>query len=173
MSAERLKELFHELNCIQYGEYKLASGSKSNYKIFCDSLFENYESREILGTLGYRKLKEVEIEKTYEIVGVVTGGYEFAKLVAEKTGRNVVSINPHNGETIGKIKKENVCYFEDVVTKGGSIMKCRDILEKYDGRDDYVISIVDRQEDAKENLRKNGINLKYILTRDDLGIINF
>jgi len=61
-----------------------------------------------------------------------------------------------------------VCYFEDVVTKGGSILKSRNILGRY--FDDNAISIVDRQEGGLENLRKNRIELKSILTRTDLMI---
>jgi len=167
---ERLKELFHELNCIQYGRFKLASGGVSNYKIFCDPLFENSEAKEILGKIGCQMLQWIEREKTYDIVGVVTGGYEFAKLVAEKARREAVSVNPHNSEVKGTLVEGNVCYFEDVVTKGGSILKCRNILGKYDGKDNYVISIVNRQQGAEENLRKNRIELKYILTKSDLGI---
>jgi len=170
LSIERLKELFYELKCIQYGNFKLASGGTSNYKIICDPLFENSETREIIGTLGYKMLKGVENRKPYEIVGVITGGYEFAKLVAEKIGRKVIGINPHNGEVIGKVEKENVCYFEDVVTKGGSILKCRNILERHFRKDDHAMSIVDRQEGGLENLRENGIELRSILTKTDLMI---
>jgi len=167
MSIERLKELVYELDCIKYGRFPLASGGVSNYKIICDPLFENPETREILGTLGYEMLRGIESNKTYEIVGVVTGGYEFAKLVADKSGRKVISVNPHNGEVIGKVEKENVCYFEDVVTKGGSILKSRSILGRYS---DNAVSIVDRQEGGLENLRENGIELRSILTRTDLAI---
>lgn len=170
LSVERLKELFYELKCIQYGSFKLASGGTSNYKIICDPLFENSESRDILGTIGYKMLKGIENGKDYEVVGVVTGGYEFAKLVAEKAGRKAVGINPHNGEVIGNILKEDSCYFEDVVTKGGSILKCRNIHGKNDGKDNHSISIVDRQEGGLENLRKNGIELRSILTKTYLMI---
>lgn len=167
LSIERLKELFHELNCIQYGRFQLASGGTSDYKIFSDPLFKNSEAREILGNIGYEMFKEIE---QYEIVGVVTGGYEFAKLVAERAGRESIGVNPHNGEIKGIPKKENFCYFEDVVTKGGSILKCRKILNKNDGKDNRSITIVDREEGAKENLRKNGIELKSILTKTELGL---
>lgn len=170
MSLKRLKELFHELNCIQFGRFKLASGGISNYKIVCDLLFENSEARGILGVLGYKMLQGIENEKTYDIVGIVTGGYEFAKPVAEKAGRKVIGVNPHNSGVIGKVEKENVCYFEDVVTKGGSIIKSRNILRKFDGKDDNAISIVDRQEGGLENLRENEIELRSILTKTDLMI---
>jgi len=168
---KRLKELFHELNCIEYGEFELASGGFSNYKIFCDPLFENNEAGDILGRLGSEILSDIEARtgKRYDIVGVVTGGYRFAKLVAKKLGRKTIGVNPHNGEIRGN-PKENICYFEDVVTEGGSILKCRNILGKDDGKDDYAVSIVNRQGAGEENLRKNGIKLEYILTKSDLGI---
>lgn len=173
MSVTRLKELIYELECIQYGNFKLSSGGISNYKIFCDPLFENSEARNILGKIGYQVLKEIEDEKTYEIVGVITGGYEFAKFVAEIADRQAVGVNPHNGKVTGNVLNENICYFEDVVTTGSSILKCRNILRKYDRKDNYSISIIDRLQGAEENLRKNGIELKTILTIADLGIYNY
>ena len=166
---ERLKELFHDLNCIQYGEFKLASGGISYYKIICDSLFENPEARDVIGKLGYEALQEVEDGKTCDIVGVVTGGYEFAKLVAERAGREAISVNPHNGEVNGNLKEGSRCYFEDIVTKGGSILKCHNILGRNE-KDNYAISLVDRLEGAEENLRMSGIKLKSFLTKNDLGI---
>lgn len=172
MSIERLKELIHELDCIKYSVtgFPLVSGGVSHYKIICDPLFENSEAREIISTIGYRMLKELENEKTYEIVGVVTGGYEFAKIVADKAGRKAIGVNPHNGEVIGKISNDDRCFFEDVVTKGGSILRSRNILGNTDRKNDYAISIVDRQERGKENLWKNGVELRSILTKADLRI---
>ena len=169
MSLERLKELFHELNCVQYGNFKLASGGISYYKIICDPLFENPEARGIIGKLGYEALQEIENGKTCEIVGVVTGGYEFAKLVAERAGRKAISVNPHNGEVNGSPKDGSRCYFEDIVTKGGSVLKCHNILGRNE-KDNYAISFVDRLEGAEENLRMRGIKLKCFLTKNDLGI---
>jgi orotate phosphoribosyltransferase len=170
LSVGRLKELFHELNCIQYGKFKLASGGTSNYKILCDPLFENPEAKDILGNIGYEMFKEIENRKTYEILGVVTGGYEFAKLVARLSGRNAIGVNPHNSEIKGIPKKENFCYFEDIVTKGGSILKCHSILGKHDGKGNHAITIVDREEGAEENLIGANISLKAILTKTELGI---
>ncbi len=156
------------MDCIQYGEFELASGGVSNYKIFCDPLFENSEAREVLGTIGYKTFQKIENNKKYDMVGIVTGGYEFAKVVAENAGREVISVNPHNGKVRGSLKEESICFFEDVVTRGGSILKCRNILGKDDGKDDYAIAIIDREQDAKENLINNGIKLESILTKSDL-----
>jgi len=169
LSIERLKELLHELNCIQFGRFELASGGISNYKIICDPLFENSEARKILSALGYELFQGIEKDKTYEIVGVVTGGYEFAKLVAERAGRKAIGVNPHSGEIKGHPTKENLCYFEDIVTKGGSILKCHNFLGKH-YEDNYAIAIADREEGAKENLRENGIELRSILIKSNLGI---
>lgn len=169
---ERLKELMHELDCIQYGKFKLASGKESNYKIKCDPLFMNDEAKEILGTLGYRKLREVESNHGYyELVGVLTGGNEFAKIIAKGRGREVVSVDPHSKSILSGFYPSCLqkCYCEDVVTSGGSIMKCRDAIGmRFDN--DCAISIVDREEGGKENLKNNGIELYSILKRSELKI---
>ena len=169
MSIERLKELIHELDCIKYSSvgFPLASGGVSYYKIVCDPLFENSEAREVISRIGYQLLQKIETET--DIVGVVTGGYEFAKLVAEKAGRTAIGVNPHNGEVIGTPRRENRCYFDDVVTKGLSILKSHNILGD-NKKDNYAITMIDRLENGEQNLAKNRIILKAILTKNDLEI---
>ncbi len=173
MSIERLKELFHELDCIEYKRCKLASGRYSNYKVSCDSLFKNEEARQIIGEIGYRMFMKIEGNENYEIIGVVTGGNEFAKIVAEVCGRKAISADPHTNKISGTIEKRKACYFEDTVTSGGSILKCDRLVRKQNRniKKRKALSIAYREEDGLEKLRKNGIELSYILSKTDLGII--
>jgi len=169
MLRERLKELIHELDCIKYGRFKLASGKVSSYKIVCDPLFKNDEAREILGTLGSQLFQKIEDNDNYDIVGVITGGYEFAELIGKKTGREIIGVNPHNNTVVGKLKHSNRFYSEDVTTTGESIIKCHNTLGSTQGSC-YAIVIVDREEGSEDNLRNKGIKLKCLLTKKDLGI---
>ncbi|MFH0929149.1 MAG: hypothetical protein V1818_02205 [Candidatus Aenigmatarchaeota archaeon] len=166
--------MFHELECIKYSNegFKLASGGTSKYKVFCDPLFKNREAREILCKRGYEMFQEIENGKTYDIVGIVTGGNEFAKMVAEIAKRDIISINPHTGDIKGKLVKNNVCYFDDIFTKGGTVLKCSALLRQAYPyiEDEKARGIVDRCEGAVQNLGKADIELRTILTVNDLGI---
>jgi orotate phosphoribosyltransferase len=165
----RLKEMVHEMDCIKYGTFPLASGGNSYYKIDCGKLSINKESRNILGKMGSDMLLDIEKGKTYEIIGVMSGGYKFGKIVAERLGRNVVGVDPHNGKVYGKISRPHACLFEDVVTKGGSVLKCQKIIGDYPSAK-HAICIADREEGGKFNLRKKGIELKSILTIKEMGV---
>jgi orotate phosphoribosyltransferase len=174
MEKENLIQLLHRLKCIKYSEegFELTSGGTSKYKVFCDPLFKDYEARKILGNLGCKMLHNIENNKSYEIVGIVTGGEEFAKLVSEKSKRDMVSFNPHTGKIDGEIKKRNVYIFDDVVTKGGTVIKCQKALEaKYPDIGSILARcIVDRCEGGSYNLRNHSIELETLLTVNDLGI---
>lgn len=166
----RLNELVHELDCIEYGTRVLSSGGKSNYKINCDALIENPESRIILAKMGSETLLSIDKNREYEIVGIMGGGYNFGRVVAGYMGREIVGVNPHDGLVYGRVKKPCVCWFEDVVTKGQSILKCRSILKKPNLKDNYAVSIADREEGGRETLLENGIELRSIFTKRELGI---
>lgn len=166
-SKERLIELIQELDCIGYGSYPLASGRVSKYKIFCDALFENKESRVILTELGYDMLRGNE---NYEIIGIVTGGYEFAKLVAEKAGKEAIEVDVKNNTIRGKIKEPNGIIFDDVLTKGKTIKNAKSlIISQYPLMMlEKAKVIADRLEGGKTKLLKVGIETESILTKDEI-----
>lgn len=65
-------------------------------------------------------------------------------------------------------KGEKIIILEDVTTKGGSAKKAIDLVQAAGCKVVKVISIVDRQEGAKENLAQDGIALDSIFTKDEL-----
>lgn len=166
---ERLRELVHELDCIRYERVKLSSGGISDYKIYCDPLFNNSESRNILAKMGSKMLLDIEKGRTYEIVGVMSGGYDFGKIIADHLGRGLVGIDPHDGTVHGRTSKPRSCITEDVVTKGLSIINCKRTIGSYPLARN-AIAIVEREEGGRENLRKAGIDLKTIFTKSELVI---
>jgi orotate phosphoribosyltransferase len=169
---ERLKELFHELDCIKYGRFPLASGGFSNYKIECDNLFKNQEAREILGAIGYGMLEQIERKHgVCNLIGVMQGGYNFGKIVADIDGRDIAGVNPHNTGVIGKVdEKLPDIWWEDVVTRGKSTIKCESILYGERQRKGYVRAIVDRLQGGRKNFEAAGMEFEAIMTKDDLGI---
>ena len=62
----------------------------------------------------------------------------------------------------------NVVLFEDVTTRGGSVMEAVRAVRAQGATVKKVITIVDRLEGAAENLEKEGIELVAIYTINDL-----
>jgi orotate phosphoribosyltransferase len=62
----------------------------------------------------------------------------------------------------------NVVLFEDVTTRGGSVMAAVQAVRAQGATVKKVITIVDRLEGAAENLGKEGITLVSVFTTNDL-----
>jgi orotate phosphoribosyltransferase len=64
--------------------------------------------------------------------------------------------------------KSNVILFEDVTTTGGSVMKAVHAVREQGAHVKKILTIVDRGQGAKDNLKKEGLDLVSIFTMDDL-----
>ncbi len=60
-----------------------------------------------------------------------------------------------------------VLVLEDVTTTGGSAMKAVAAVRAQGGKVDKVVTIVDRLEGARDNLKKEGLDLVSLFTNDD------
>ena len=65
-----------------------------------------------------------------------------------------------------------VAIVDDVVTTGGSVLKAIEAVEEVGAVVEKIIAVVDRQEGAKEALRKKGYILESIFTKNDLEVEN-
>jgi orotate phosphoribosyltransferase len=167
MAKDRLIECFHKLGTIEYGNFILASGRQSHYKIYADAVLSDSEGRQLIADLALPKLPGRE----YKLAGVYAGGWEFAKILGLRTGKRAIRVDPHKRTINGDIVKGDylvVC--EDVTTSASSINKCIDLLHEHGGETDYALTIVERQEDAVDNLAAIGIRLAWLLTKADLDI---
>lgn len=163
---DKLAELIKELDCIKYGNFILASGRKSNYKIELDDLFKDERGKKLVGELGVELLKNIG---DYEIAGVHRGGSLFAELVAKELGKDYVSVDYKSKKIFGDLRTKEYVVFEDVTTTGGSVLKVAKMIRRYTNVRN-AITVVDRQEGAEKNLEKSNIKLRWILTKSDLRI---
>jgi orotate phosphoribosyltransferase len=62
----------------------------------------------------------------------------------------------------------NVILFEDVTTTGGSVMKAVHAVRGEGAHVKKILTIVDRGEGARDNLKREGLDLVSIFTMDDL-----
>ncbi|MDX1949063.1 MAG: orotate phosphoribosyltransferase [Rickettsiales bacterium] len=173
---ERLKQIILEKS-LKKGDFTLASGAKSNYLFDLKTTLLDAEGANLAGSLVLDKIPS----NINAVGGLELGACPIVSAVCVLSFQNNRSLKTFY---VRKEKKdrgtnqliegcnlnagEEVIILEDVTTKGGSAMKAVEIVKNLGCKVNKIISIVDRQEGASENLKFEGIELEAIFTRDEL-----
>ena len=144
---------------IEFGEFTLASGVKSQYYVDIKSAITNPE---LLCTIASA------IARTYEfdvVAGVAVGGVPLAvasAIIAKKPYAIIRAAEKSHGKKeviIGSVENKNVLLVEDVTTSGGSALYGIEMLRAAGARADRVVTVVDREQGAQEKLLMQGVHL--------------
>lgn len=162
---KNLGQILQECGAVKFGDFTLASGKKSRYyvdvrkavtkptilKLICDHIVETIKNRNI---------------QTDYIACVELGGVPIGTIVSVETGLPLLIIRKEEkshglkGRIVGDCEKPKVALLvEDVTTSGGSVISAANALRDEGLIVNTVISIVDRDEGAEENLSKEGLDL--------------
>ena len=144
---------------IEFGEFTLASGMKSQYYIDIKSAITDPE---LLCTIASAI---VQAHKFDVVAGVAVGGVPLAvasAIIAKKPYAIIRAAEKSHGKkevVIGRVNNKNVLLVEDVTTSGGSALYGIETLRAAGARADRVVTVVDREQGAEEKLIKQGIHL--------------
>jgi len=174
----RLLEIIKEKSFLtEGGPFRLASGKMSDYYLDMKPTTFSPEGLNLIADIVYDLLRD---DPSIDAVGgLELGAVPIANAVSMRswTGR------PINGFVVRKEKKGHgtnnkidgnfrpnttVVLFDDVTTRGGSVLEAVRAVRERGATVKRVITIVDRLEGAIENLRKEGIELTSIFTTEDL-----
>jgi orotate phosphoribosyltransferase len=180
-----LRDLLAERS-IQHGEFVLVSGAKSNY--YCDS------KRTLLSPKGARLagevLFEILAERDIEAVGGLQLGATFIStaisLVSDQRGRPIYGFTVRDREKQHGTKRlveesyhpgpepllspgRRVAIVDDVVTKGGSVLKAVDAVREKGCNVEVVVALVDRMAGGGDLLRERGLNYFSLFHTDENG----
>ncbi len=157
-----------ERKAIEFGDFTLASGRKSNYYVDIKRAITDSDIlREIAEAIG--NLSEFDC-----VAGVAVGGIPIAVAVAlekHKPFAIVRSASKSHGKSdfvIGDVNKKQVLLVEDVTTTGGSAIYGIEKLRECGAVVTSVITVIDREEGAKEALHMNGVALTALLNVSDI-----
>jgi orotate phosphoribosyltransferase len=172
----RLLEIIQRKSLLK-GHFKLASGATSDYYLDMKPTAFDPEGISLIGDIIYGMLKdETGIDS---IGGLELGALPLITAVCARSWPE----RPVNGFIVRKEKKDHgtakkidgnfkdntsVVLFEDVTTKGGSVMQAVEAVRARGATVKKIITIVDRLEGAEENLKREGIELVSIFTTADL-----
>lgn len=157
---------------VRYGDFTLASGKKSKYYIDIKKASTDPKTLRLIARQAATRVKEMDVNL---VAGVELGGVSLATAVSMETDlpllivRKAVKEYGTKSRFVGDIKSEDrIVMLEDVTTSGGSVRNAIEIVRETGARVKYVISVVDREEGAKENLEEAGAELVPLVTASDL-----
>jgi orotate phosphoribosyltransferase len=148
-----------QFRAIEFGEFTLASGLKSQYYVDVKSAATHPE---LLVSIANAVAQSYDFDV---VAGVAVGGIPLAvatALAAEKPYAIIRAAEKSHGKKniiIGNVADKNVLLIEDVTTSGGSAIYGIETLRAAGAKADRVVTVVDREQGAEEMLKVHGVQL--------------
>lgn len=175
---ERLLEIIREKSLLlEGGPFKLASGAMSDYYLDMKPTTFDPEGCSLIAEIVYGMLR-------YDHEVAAIGGLELGAVpVTIAVAMRSFEERPISGFVVRKERKGHgtdkqidgnfrpnmtVVLFDDVTTRGGSVLQAVRAVRAQGAKVTKIITIVDRLEGARENLAKEGIELFQIFTAREL-----
>ena len=169
-----LSEALKSCGALQFGEFTLASGAKSDYYIDIKKASTNPEVLRLIARLMAQKMRDEGIQAD-RIAGVVLGSVPLATALALETGIPYVMIRKEKKDHgTGKLIEgdlnagDRVLVVEDVITTAGSRIKAIGTLREAGAEVKYVISVIDREGGGAENLAEAGVDFRPLVKASEL-----
>lgn len=169
---EGLIEALNACGAVRYGDFTLASGKKSKYYIDIKKASTDPKTLKLIAEQAALLIRKMDIDS---VAGVELGGVPLATAVSLETElplllvRKTVKDYGTKGRFVGELKAgDKLVLLEDVTTSGGSVKDAIKVVREAEGDVKYVITVVDREEGAKESLAELGVELVPLVTASDL-----
>lgn len=169
-----LSQALKDCGALQFGEFILASGAKSDYYIDIKKASTNPSVLKLIARLMAEKMKSEGIVAD-RIAGVVLGSVPLATALALETGIPYVMIRKEKKDHgTGKLiegdlnARDKVLVVEDVITTAGSSIKAIETLRQAGADVGYVISVIDREGGGAENLAEAEVEFRPLVRASEL-----
>ncbi len=163
--------------CMKRGQFKLASGATSTWYFDMKPALMDPEGSYLVARMMLDALADMDVDA---VGGLAMGAVPIAASIctlshsygAKPLAAFFVRKEPKERGT-EKLLEGNLApgmkavVLEDVTTTGGSSMKAVAAVREFGCTVDTVLSVLDRQEGAEENLTKEGLRLVSLFRRDD------
>jgi orotate phosphoribosyltransferase len=176
---ERLGEIILERS-FKYSDnppFTLASGRQSNYYFNCKPTTLDPEGMNLIGGVIFDMVKDSSITAAG---GLTLGADPIANalsVISYQKGKPIKSfivrkdVKDHGTKSAieGNVKAgDRVLIIDDVITTGGSTITAIEQARKAGLVVDGVITLIDREEGGRENIKKHVENIRSILTRTEI-----
>jgi orotate phosphoribosyltransferase len=171
-----LSRILIKIGALKFGTFKLTSGKWSPYYLDLRIIPSFPDVYTKICDFYIKTIKnEIGISNIDRIAGIPTAGISFGSIVAYKLKKSFIYVRTTErqhgrGKLIEGIllPEDNVLLIDDLVTKGGSIQKATTAIRSKGGVVNHAIVLIDREENGKQNLAKDGIKLHYLLKTSEL-----
>lgn len=165
-----------DCEAVQFGDFTLASGQKSNFYIDIKKASTDPKTLRIIADYIARVIPTVTDKTKPAIIGgVELGGVPIATAVSLSTGFPLLIIRKEQKEYgtksryVGQLDKDKeIILMEDVTTSGGSVKKAIIALQEDGAKISKVITIVDRESGASDSLKEIGVELIPLVRSSEL-----
>jgi orotate phosphoribosyltransferase len=155
------------------GDFVTRAGKKTNYYID-KYLFETRP--DLLEPISEELASLFPDPDTYDrIAAPELGAVPLAAVVSIKLNKPFIIVKKETKEygtkrpIEGTYKEgERMIILEDVLTTGGAVLRACKILKEANIKLVEVIGVINRQEGAEENINKEGLEMKALITSTDL-----
>ncbi|MGM0770951.1 MAG: orotate phosphoribosyltransferase [Halobacteriota archaeon] len=169
---EELIEALKTCGAVKFGNFTLASGKKSKYYIDIKKASSDPATLKIIAKHAAVKISEMDIDI---VGGVALGGVPIATAVSLETNLPLLLIRKSakeygtGGRFVGDAEEgDRIILLEDVTTSGGSVIEAIGAIRNAGCIIDKVITVVDREDGATENLGEIDVELVPLVRASDL-----
>ncbi len=178
LDRQSLAQLIADASLLR-GTFTLRSGRTSNYYLDKYRFSTKPEILRQLGQLFKQVISEIEQEvgTVNQLAGAELGGIPLVTVAGLST--DLPSIFVRNAKKdYGTAKQvegiinegDTVIFVEDVATTGGQALEAVEVLKSLGAKVPAIISVIDRQEGARENIEGAGVAFHALFTKGDLGV---
>jgi len=166
VDREELARMLLNVGALKFGRFELSSGKVSDYYV---DVKEASTHPEVLDAMTGLLPGDAEV-----VAGPELGAVPLVAVLSVKTGVPMAIVRKEEkgygtgGRLIGDVEGRNVVVVDDVATTGGSLLEAAEVVRGEGGEVRTAIVVVDRREGAEEALKEAGIELRSVLTADDL-----
>jgi len=154
-----------DCGALQFGDFTLASGAKSNYYIDIKRASTDPKVLYLISQLMAEKMTSMNMRPD-KIAGVVLGSVPLAAALSLATGIPYVMVRKekkdHGTSKLieGVLNKgDKVVVIEDVITSAGSSISAIGTLREAGADVSVVLSVIDRESGGEAALKKIGVDL--------------
>ena len=168
--TQDLVDLLISCGAVKFGDFILTSGKRSNYYVDIKQASTNPGILRVIA----KEMKDYATD--YDIVaGMELGAVPIAVALSLESGKPFVIVRKQEKAHGTKkfiegedVKGKKVLVVEDVTTTGGSVIRAVKILRENGAIVDKVITVVDREEGAKERLNEENVELIPLVTKSEI-----
>ena len=169
-----LTTALRDCGALQFGDFTLASGAKSEYYIDIKKASTNPKVLYMISILMAEKMQDENLRPD-RIAGVVLGSVPLAAALSLATGIPYVMVRKEKKDHgTGKLIEgylnpgDKVLVVEDVVTTAGSSIAAIKTLRENGAVVDTAMSVIDRESGGEENYAEIGVKFLSLVQASEI-----